>query len=172
MKRFVPRVRRALSLDAELFEEVEHDHRAGIQAMLLVLAASTCAGIGNVTAAHFLGVKEAGPASVALLAAAFLVAWLAWSFVTMAVGTLFFGGRADMGEMQRALGFAAAPGLFMLVPGLGVLVGVPWSLVAMVIAVRQACDFTTRRALATVLVGALVVLGLIAFVASIFALLR
>jgi len=51
---------------------------------------------------------------------------------------------------------AIGPGLLMLVPGVGVIVGIPWSLVAMVIAVRQALDFTTRRALGTVLVGALV----------------
>jgi len=155
-------MRRAMQLDAELFEEVEHDHHAGAQALIVVLLASACGGAGNVAAASLLGFGEGGPASVIVLAAAFFVAWLAWSYVTMAVGTTLFGGRADMGEMRRALGFAAAPGLLMLVPGLGVLVGVPWSLVAMVIAVRQALDFTTRKALATVAVGAALVVVAVA----------
>jgi hypothetical protein len=159
VRRFVPRVRRALQLEADLFEEVEHDHHAGAQALIVVLLASACCGAGNVAAAVLLGFADAGPASVIVLAAAFFVAWILWSFVTMAVGTTLFGGRADMGEMQRALGFAAAPGLVMLVPGLGAIVGVPWSLAAMVIAVRQALDFTTRRALGTVAVGAAILLA-------------
>ena len=150
------RVLRALRLEPDLFEEVEHDHAAGAQALLVVLAASVAGGIGNLVAAALLGAGRPAWSSLMLLSAAFLVAWVAWSFVTMAVGTTLFGGVADMGEMQRALGFAAAPGLLMLLPGLGVIIGIPWSLVAMVIAVRQALDFTTVRALWTVAVGAVV----------------
>jgi hypothetical protein len=152
----LPRVRRALRLEADLFEEVEHDQSAGGQALIIVLGASLAGGIGNILAAAALGLHQLGAASLVILAAAFLVAWLAWAFVTMTVGTLLFGGVADMGELQRTLGFAAAPGLLMLVPGVGAIIGIPWSLVAMVIAVRQALDFTTRRALATVGVGSLV----------------
>ena len=160
-RRLLPRIARALRLEAELFEEVEHDHHAGGQALIVVLLASACGGAGNAIAARLLGFGEAGPASILVFAAALLASWLAWSFVTMTIGTTLFGGRADMGEMRRALGFAAAPGILMIVPGLGAIVGVPWSLVAMVIAVRQACDFTTRRALATVGVGAALVGGLL-----------
>jgi hypothetical protein len=158
IRALLPRLKRAFALEASLFEEVEHDHHAGAQAMLVVVVASACAGAGNAAAARLLGVREATAGAALVLALFFLVAWLAWSFLTMSVGTMAFGGRADMGEMQRALGFAAAPGMLMLVPGLGALVGVPWSCVAMVIAVRQALDFTTRKALLTVAVSSLVVL--------------
>jgi hypothetical protein len=150
------RVLRALRLDSELFEEVEHDYTAGWQAVLTVLAASACGGIGNLIAAWLLGLRPSPWPSLIVMVAGFLVTWLVWSFVTMAIGTSVFGGRADMGEMQRALGFAAAPGLLMLIPGLGVLVGVPWSLMAMVVGVRQALDFDTRRAIGTVVLGAVV----------------
>lgn len=158
--RLVTRVRRAMRLEAGVFEEVEHDHGAGAQALIVVLLASACGGVGNMAAAALLGHEELGAASLVVLSAAFFVAWIAWSFVTMAVG-LLLGGRADMGEMQRALGFAAAPGLLMLVPGFGALVGIPWSLVAMVIAVRQALDFTTKQALLTVGVSAMATLVLL-----------
>ena len=143
-------------LDPEVFEEVEHDHGAGAQALLVVMLASVAGGIGNVLALSLLPGREVVWSSLLVVSAGFLVAWVAWSFITMAIGTTFFGGRTDMGEMQRALGFAATPGLLMVLPGIGLIVGLPWSLVAMVIAVRQACDFTTRRALATVLIGAAV----------------
>ena len=150
------RIQRALRLDPDLFEEVEHDHSAGPQAFAVVVCASLAGGVGNILASALLRDEAAGWTSVIVLTAFFLVAWLAWSFVMMAIGTTLFGGVADMGEMQRALGFAAAPGLLMILPGVGAIVGLPWSLVAMVIAVRQALDFSTSKALVTVAAGATV----------------
>ena len=47
MAQWLDRVHRALRLDSELFEEVEHDYSAGSQALLTVLAASACGGVGN-----------------------------------------------------------------------------------------------------------------------------
>jgi hypothetical protein len=154
MRHLPGRVLRALRLESDVFEEVEHDHSAGGQALLVVVLASLAGGTGNLIAAHLLGSTEIAWSSLLVIAAGFLVAWVAWSFLTMAIGTALFGGRADMGEMQRVLGHAAAPGLLMIIPGLGLIVGVPWSLIAMVIAVRQACDFSTARAVGTVLTGA------------------
>jgi hypothetical protein len=156
MRRWPDRLRRALRLDPDLFEEVEHDYSAGTQALLTVLAASACGGVGNLIACRLIGLGPRAWPSLIVMTAGFVVAWIVWSFLTMAIGTTFFGGKADMGEMQRALGFAAAPGLLLLIPGLGLLIGIPWSLLAMVIAVRQALDFDTRRAVYTVLTSALV----------------
>jgi hypothetical protein len=155
MRQWLDRLSRALRLDSELFEEVEHDYSAGAQALFTVLAASACGGAGNLTAAWIIGLRPNPWPSLIMMIAGFLVVWIVWSFVTMAIGTSIFGGSADMGEMQRALGFAAAPGLLMLIPGLGVLVGVPWAMMAMVVGVRQALDFDTRKAIGTVLLGAL-----------------
>ncbi len=154
MLQWLDRVNRALRLDAELFEEVEHDYSAGSQALFTVLAVSVCGGVGNLVAAWLIGLRPSPWPSLIMMVAGFLVVWIVWSFVTMAIGTTLFGGRADMGEMQRALGFAAAPGLLMLIPGLGVLIGVPWAMMAMVVGVRQALDFDNRRAIGTVLLGA------------------
>ena len=68
--------------------------------------------------------------------------------------------RADIGEMMRTLGFAQSPGLLRIfgsIPGVGALVLVIvsiWMLVAMVIAVRQALDYTsTWRAVGVCVVG-------------------
>lgn len=156
MNQWISRIVRVLRLDATVFEEVEHDHSAGPQAFAVVLASSLAAGLGNMGAAWLLEGEAASPAVLVIEAAGFVVAWIAWSFATLAVGTTCFRGCADMGEMQRALGFAAAPGLLMALPGLGTIVGVPWALAAMVIAVRQALDMDTGRALGTVAVSAVV----------------
>ena len=79
--------------------------------------------------------------------------------MTLFIGTKVFDGTADMGEMLRALGFAQAVGVlkvFGIVPGLGVMVsflaGI-WMLVCGVVAIRQALDFTTGKAIGTVLLG-------------------
>lgn len=75
------------------------------------------------------------------------------------IGGWLLGGTATWGEMLRTIGFAHAPGILMVlavVPLLGwgveVVVGI-WMLVAGVIAVRQALDFGTGKALATVFLG-------------------
>lgn len=161
VRQWLERVHRALCLDADLFEEVEHDLSAGPQALAVVLLASACGGTGNLLAAWLIGLEPRPWPSFVVMVAGFVVAWVVWSFLTMAIGTSFFGGCADMGEMQRALGFAAAPGLLMLVPGVGALVGIPWALMGMVVAVRQALDFDTRRAVSTVLCGAVVMAFLV-----------
>lgn len=154
-RRWMRRVVRVFELDPEVFEEVEHDHFAGPQAFATVLLASLAGGVGNVGAAILLGERQRPFEMMLVEIAGFVVAWVVWSFLMMAVGTLF-GGVADMGETLRALGFASAPGLLMIVPGVGLVIGVPWALVAMVVAVRQALDFTTGKALGTVAVGAFV----------------
>jgi hypothetical protein len=68
--------------------------------------------------------------------------------------------------LLRTTGFAAAPGIlriFGIVPGLGVpvfIISAVWMLAAMVVAVRQALDFTgTRRALAVCGLGWLFAIG-------------
>jgi hypothetical protein len=68
--------------------------------------------------------------------------------------------HADWGQLARSLGFAQSPGVlrvFGVVPGVGgiiFLVVSVWMLVSMVIAVRQALDYTsTLRAIGVVLIG-------------------
>jgi len=76
------------------------------------------------------------------------------------VGATFFRGpetETDFAEVLRTTGFAFTPALlriFAIVPppalGLGIdLVARAWVFVAFVVAVRQALDFTTPRAIGT-----------------------
>ena len=68
--------------------------------------------------------------------------------------------QSDPGELLRTIGFSSSPGLirlFGIVPGLTGLVffaGQIWMYVAMVIAVRQALDYTnTMRAVIVCFIG-------------------
>ena len=164
------RVIRAAKLDPALYEEVEADASAMPQAMAVVVLSAVAAGIANLPTAGVPGIL------VGTLAA--LVAWYVWAFITYIVGTRLLpepDTRADHGELLRTIGFASAPGLIRIlgvVPflkGPAFLVAGVWMLVAMVIAVRQALDYTsTWRAVAVCGVGWLVQLIFIVIVFAIF----
>ena len=152
---YVRRLAGALALDAATYEDVEADRRATVYAGLTVLLAS----VGEGVALRASG----GLASVALMSAVALTGWAAWALLTFEVGARLMPGartHSDVGELLRTPGFAAAPGLIAylsLVPGLMMpvlLISRVWMLLAMVVAVRQALDYTsTWRAVAVCLVG-------------------
>ena len=96
-----------------------------------------------------------------------LIGWFIWSYITYFIGTRLFKGpktKATYGELLRCIGFSNSPGtlrILSFIPIVGVIIAFVaglWSLVAMVIAVRQALDFSTGRAIATCIVGFIVLL--------------
>jgi hypothetical protein len=166
------RIIRAAKLDARLYEEVEADREATGQAMAVVALSAVAAGIGSLGSGGLLGIL--GGTIMAL------VSWLIWAFLTYFIGTRLLPEpqtKADYGELLRAIGFASAPGLirvFGFIPGLGALIFVAagiWMLVAMVIAVRQALDYTsTPRAVGVCLIGWLVQVVILIAAAQLFGL--
>lgn len=140
---------RAAQLDVAFYNEVEHDSSYTGQAAGVVVIASALSGIGS----------WLGPASDSLFSAVIggvvvsLIGWVVWSGITLGVGKNFFGGTADMGEMLRVLGFATGPTALGIVPIIGSLVGGIWALVAGVVAIREGLDFSTGKAVGTVIVG-------------------
>lgn len=140
----------AAKLDIDVYEEVEADTTATGQAAGVVAIVALCSAIGGIgggTQAVFGG----------LIAA--LVGWLIWAGITYLIGDKLLGGTATWGELLRTLGFAQAPGvLFLLgiIPLLGWLIALVvglWILVTGIVAIRQALDFGTGRAIATALLG-------------------
>ncbi|GAB4337852.1 MAG: hypothetical protein Kow0099_11420 [Candidatus Abyssubacteria bacterium] len=155
MAGFGDRMVRAARLDAHVFEEVENDTGAMGQAMGVVVLSSVAAGIGTVTTGGIGGI---------ILGTLFaLASWYIWAFLTYMIGTRLLPEtqtQANMGQLLRAIGFSSSPGLIRvlgIIPGLvGVVffVAAVWMLVAMVIAVRQALDYTsTWRAVGVCVIG-------------------
>ncbi len=149
----VGRMIAAAKLDVQLYEEVEADADATSQAALVVgvvAVASAIGGAGGGAAGFFGGLVAA------------LVGWLLWSGVTYLIGDKLLGGTATWGELLRTIGFAQSPGVLYvlaIVPGFGGLVRLAvlvWLLVAGIIAIRQALDFSTGKAVLTALLGWLV----------------
>jgi len=147
----------AAKLDSATYEEVEADTTAIGQAMTVVLLSALAAGLG----AAGTGVRGMVAATLAGL-----VGWLVWAWLAWFVGTKILptpATKADMGELLRTVGFSASPGIlrvFGFVPIFGPLIGAVasiWMLFSMVVAVRQALDYTsTLRAIAVCVVGWLV----------------
>ena len=146
----IERMRRAAMLDSHLYEEVEADKTATGQATAVVAIVAIAQGLG----AAALGVTGiVGGIVTALLA------WLAWAGVTYVIGDKILGGTATWGELLRALGFAQSPGLLGILAFLPLLGGlirfaiVIWVLIAGIIAIRQALDFSTGKAILTAVIG-------------------
>jgi hypothetical protein len=167
------RMIRAAKLDVTLYEEVEADKAAMGQAMGVVVISSIAAGLGTVSRGGF-----AGTIPSILLGTLFaLIGWYAWAYLTYFIGTKFLPEpqtKADPGELLRTIGFSSSPGLIRvlgIVPGLtGIvfLVASIWMLIAMVIAVRQALDYTsTLRASGVCFIGWIIqwlILGLLFYI--------
>ena len=163
-----PRMMRAAKLESQLYEEVEADSGAIGQALLVVVMASLSAGIGHGISSLIKG----GPGGVGLFftslvtgAIGSLIAWFIFSLLCFWLGTTLFKGpntKSTLGELLRVLGFADSPALlniFVFIPFIGPIipfVTMVWTIIASVIGVRQACDFTTGRAVGTVIVAAII----------------
>lgn len=138
---------RALMLDVDFYNEAEADRSMTVQALIVVVVATTLSGIGSAIAtdASIIGGAIAGGLTG-------VVGWLLWSWIAMLVGTQVFGGSSDYGEMRRVIGFAYAPLAIGVIPWLG-FVGAVWSLIAATIGIREGMDFSTKRAVVTVAIG-------------------
>jgi hypothetical protein len=166
---FFYRLLGAATLDAAMYEGIEADRKATVQAVAAVVLASLAAGIG---AGDWLGTR---PTTLLIVSALALVTWAAWAMLIFQIGTRLLPGpetTADWGQLLRTTGFASAPGLlqvFGVIPqGRWFVFGLStaWMFVAMVVGVKHALDYTSGgRALAVCAVAALLIVGL-AFVSS------
>ena len=144
------RMKGAALLDVDTYEEVEADESATGQA----------AGVVAVVAlAQAIGASGSGEAGILIGVAGAVVGWLVWAGITYLIGDKLLGGTATWGELLRTIGFAQSPGILLalaFIPLLGGFIrfGVSvWILIAGIIAIRQALDFGTGKAILTAVVG-------------------
>lgn len=151
----------ALKLDATVYEEVEHDTSAMGQAAAVVLLASIAQGAG--------AFQEAGTSGALASVIGSFLGWAIGAGIVWVIGVKIMNCTSDYGELLRTLGFATAPGILA---ALGVLPlgDAAWilglaifvlSVIAAVIAVRQALDVSTGRAVVVCIIANLVPLALV-----------
>jgi len=151
---FGDRLKGAALLRVDTYEEVEADATATPQAAGVVAL---------VAAATALGVSQGGLSAVAIAVVTTMVGWLIWAGLTYLIGDKMLGGTATWGELLRTVGFAQAPRLLLVlahVPAVGLPIQVlvfVWTLLTGVVALRQALDFGTGRAVLTGAIGLVVI---------------
>ncbi|HDL09636.1 MAG TPA: hypothetical protein ENG39_00070 [Candidatus Omnitrophica bacterium] len=92
-----------------------------------------------------------------------LIAWFIWAYIVYFVGVKILPApetKSDIGELLRTIGFSSSPGVIRVVgiiPGLYNLVSLVaqiWMLMAMIVAIRQALDYSsTGRAILVCIIG-------------------
>ena len=152
---YADRLRGALMLDPRTYREVEQDTNATGQAALTIILAALAAGIGSLISRDVLQ-NALGTAVSSILQ------WVVFSFVAYYVGMSLFSNTqssATPGQVLRTIGFAHAPKLFLvlgIIPIVGWVVGLIvffWFLAAAIVALREAFEFDTGRAIGTGLVA-------------------
>lgn len=163
----VDRVMGILKLDIPTYEAIEHDRNAMKEAAIIVGLAALAGAIG--------GIRE-GAGGVILGIISALIGWIIFSALAYFFGTQLFGTpttQADVEQVARLVGYAQAPrilAIFGFIPVLGwliSLVGAIWSLICVIIAIRQSLEFSTGRAVITAIVAAIafaIVMGILGLI--------
>lgn len=156
------RMARAARLQPALYEEVEADKSATAQALLVVILVSVAAGVGHGLEAWLVGGSSRFIYGLMYGVATAITGWLLWALFAYMLGVSLLKGpqtSSTWGELLRTMGFASTPGLlrvFAFIPVVGGVIafaGSVWRLIATIIAVRQALDFSTWRGVVVTFIG-------------------
>ncbi len=167
---FVGRMVGASLLRSEVYEEVEHDRDATLQAAIVVVAGSLAFGIGGGT--------SGGIVSLVGVTVTGLFGWAIYAWFTYMIGTRLLSGAetsADWGEVARTLGFANAPKVLYLLGLIPALIGLVsfavgiWVLVTTIIALKAALDIGLGRSILIAVLGSIPSAILFAIVLSLVA---
>lgn len=153
-------LRRSLSLDAHFYEYTPNTPRTRRQARTIVLLAAFSYGFGN---ALILLINRAPLPifllGVLLVAIAVVAGYYFWTLTIWLIGLQLQRYRLAYSDLLVPIGFAYAPqalNFLTLIPLLGRPIDLAlaaWTLLTIIIAVRQGLDIKTRWAVAIALVG-------------------
>jgi len=132
-------------LDVPTFEDAEADTTSTDEAGAVVVIASIIGSIGSLFVNGLWGF-------IAMVLIG-LIGWFIWAWLSAFIAQKVFNvTTTDTGEMLRTTGYAYAPRVLGIVPFLG-FIGAIWSLVAIVVGMRQAAEMTTMQAIITAVIG-------------------
>lgn len=155
MALFLQRLRLALALNYDFYDEVIKDPKTRGHALWVVALYAMAASFGSF--------GRIGGTAVNISLFATLLTWYLWAFTTYYAGTHFFAAAdtpPDRKTVMRIIGFASAPGIlriFGLVPhfaGLIFLVSSLWMLYSSAVGLKRALKYTSMaRALGVTVAG-------------------
>jgi hypothetical protein len=152
---FTQRLSGALKLSPGAFEDVELDTRSFAQSASVVVLSAAAMALGT----H----GRESPVTIAVAIGTGVFGWVLWSWIAFAVGTTLLRTSqtdANWGQLLRTTGFATAPGLiavagiFRPLAGIAVFTAAIWIVLALLVAAKQALDYSsTPRAVLVCLVA-------------------
>ncbi len=160
---FLNRIYRAIKIDVDLYEEVEADKSATIQAGAVVVLSSLAAGVGAI---------HLGASNLLLAPILSLVSWYVWAYIIYFVGVKLLPDpqtKSSHGELLRTIGFSSAPGIIRIFGFTPTLMTVTfigsafWMLACMVVAVKSALDYKSMSKALGVVVLAWIIQGFCLF---------
>ena len=165
MTQFFLRFAGALALDPASYEDIEADRHSAMQSVIVVLAVTLAGGIAA------MGLGLVGVPGFIAGAIIMLGGWLVWASLITTIGTTTLAEpqtKSNARELLRTLGFAAAPGVFLVFAAMRaaapVVIAVVsiWMIASAVLAVRQALDYrSTPRAVAVCAISWALAVGLL-----------
>ena len=154
-----------LRLDERVINDVEQDTNATSQALIVVILVAIASAIGNVTVGAERGSDDNFWRAVIFGAIAAVAGWIVFSIIAYFVGTSLFGTAqtsATIGQVMRVVGFAQTPkligilGFIPLIGWIASLVAWVWFVVVAIVALRNAFEFSTERAVGTAIVALII----------------
>jgi hypothetical protein len=175
----VDRMIRASKGEVGLYEEVEHDPGATIEAIIVVAVGALSSGIGNAIALAGQNRPGGNPIAGLLLGIiSALIGWAVFAGVTYFIGKQLFKADATWEEVLRTLGYANSPSVGLILIGIPVLGGILglalgiWGLYLAFVAIRAALDISTGQTIATILLAIIPSIIIIALLQAPFAIAR
>jgi hypothetical protein len=160
------RIRRLATLDTDVFNDVRSDTAATIPAIVVAALATLLFALGGWLWWAFQDFSEFAPSSgemflksVIIGSILSIILWAVWVGITYIMLTQMFRARADVNELVRVMGFAAAPlalGILLFIPVLEFGIGLTTLALffgATVLAVQSATDAPAGRVLVAVGAG-------------------
>lgn len=164
-------------LNERVIKDVERDTTATGQAMIVVVLAAIAGAIGSIGAP---AEQDQNLLAAMLFGAIAAVAgWIVFSVIAYFVGSSLFATAqtsATIGQVLRVVGFAQGPkiiGILGFIPLLGwiaSLVAWIWFVVVAIVALRNAFEFSTERAVGTAIVALIVQVAVQVLIWLVFAL--
>jgi len=164
----------AAKLDVNFFKAVEHDESKNQEALMVVIIAAIASALGNGFGGLFTGGIIGGLAGAIFGLLMVIIGYYLWSYLAHFIATKFFGGKGDVGEVLRTLGYSFSPqvlAILAFIPCLGwaiAMLAILWSMVAGIVAIREAMDFDTGKAILTVVIAGVIMMVIVAVLAAVF----
>lgn len=150
----------ALALNSSLYENAQNTQQTHLLALTIVILAAVSHALGS---AVILLINRASPwillVGVLLDAFALVIGYYFWTFTIWKIGQWLKPIDPTYSDLLSPIGFAYAPqvlNFLTLIPLLGrpiELILAVWSLLAVIVAVRQGLDISTQKAALICLIG-------------------